>query len=83
MSCCGNRRSAFRAAPTSSVQGGAAQYRPSAPVEFEYMGFGQLTVTGPQTGVVYRFNGHGHRIQVRGADAGSLLAVPSLRAIRP
>jgi hypothetical protein len=51
-------------------------------VEFEYSGHSQLAVTGPLTGVVYRFRGQGARLLVDGSDARSLVAVPGLKAIR-
>ena len=80
MSCCGSRRTAVRqepAAPTS----GEAVYWTSGPVEFEYLGSGQLTVTGPLTGVAYHFASPGTRLLVQGADAPSLLSVPGLKPV--
>ena len=80
MSCCGSQRAAFRhesAAPALSE----ASYWTSAPVEFEYLGSGQMTVTGPLTGVVYQFAAQGARVQVHGSDAPSLLSVPGLKPV--
>ena len=82
MGCCDNRRATFRQAPIASASGGSAEYRPLAPVEFEYTGHGQLSVTGLVTGVVYRFPSHGHRRQVHGADAAGIRSIPSLRTVR-
>ncbi len=82
MSCCGSRRAAFRSAPVSSTSSGSIVYRQSAAMEFEYTGHTQLTVTGPHTGVVYRFVAHGQRLQVHGGDVASLRSIPSLRAVR-
>jgi hypothetical protein len=81
MSCCGSRRATFRPAPVSATRGGSSSYRPSAPTEFEYTGHSQLSVTGPMTGVVYRFQAHGQRVQVHGADAASLRSIPALKAL--
>ncbi len=73
----------LRSAPLSSSHSGSTSFRQLAPAEFqEYTGHAQLTVTGPVTGVVYRFQTHGQRVSVHGADAASLYAIPSLTAVR-
>ena len=82
MSCCGNRRTALRSVPSSATRGGSATYQPSAATVFEYTGHAQLAVAGPATGMTYRFNGHGQRVQVHAADVASLYAIPSLKAVR-
>ena len=82
MSCCGSRRATFRQSPDSSPDVASASYRPLGSVEIEYTGHSQLSVTGPATGVVYRFSGHGQRRQVHGADVAGLRTVPSLRVLR-
>jgi len=86
MSCCGKLRAALRQQTITEPVRQAAPY-PSAgfaarAVEFEYSGHSQLAVTGPLTGVVYRFRGQGARLLVDGSDARSLVAVPGLKAIR-
>jgi hypothetical protein len=60
---------------------GDAGHWTSGPVEFEYLGSGQLTVTGPLTGVVYHFASPGARVIVQGSDAPSLLSVPGLKPL--
>lgn len=82
MSCCGSRRASYRPGPISSTPSGNATYRPAAIAIFEYTGHAQLTVRGPVTGVMYRFDHHGQRAQVHGADVASLRAIPHLRALR-
>jgi hypothetical protein len=95
MSCCGSRRASLRSggpvsAPSfasdsvlaASARGGSAAFRPSSSRLFEYTGHAQLAVTGPLTGVVYRFSAHGQRVQVHGADAASLISIPLLKAVR-
>ena len=82
MSCCGSRRTAYHSAPVSATRSGSASYRPTPSAQFEYTGHAQLTVTGPVTGVVYRFAGHGQRVAVHGADAASMRSIPSLKAVR-
>lgn len=82
MSCCGSRRATFHPQMVSPTRSGNASYRPPTTIEFEYTGYGQLTVKGPATGVVYRFETHGRRLSVHGADAASLRAIPSLKASR-
>lgn len=50
-------------------------------VEFEYIGGGRLTVTGPVTGTVYYFSVNRKTISVNGGDAPALLAVPGLKIV--
>jgi hypothetical protein len=82
MSCCGSRRAAYHSVPSSSVPTATASYRPISATEFEYTGHTQLTVRGSATGVVYRFQAHGQRVSVHGADVASLGSIPSLRVVR-
>jgi hypothetical protein len=77
MSCCGSQRTALRQEAGTS-EGSESQYWTSGPIEFEYSGHGELTVTGPLSGVVYRFTANDRRVRVHGSDAPSLLSVPGL-----
>ena len=81
MSCCGNGRTAYSQANMGSTPPQENQYRITTPVEFEYSGQGELTVTGPLSGVVYRFTPSVRRVRVQGADAPSLLSVPGIRPV--
>ncbi|MBV9958057.1 MAG: hypothetical protein JO360_06520 [Acidobacteria bacterium] len=82
MSCCGSQRTAFRSeSSTPSQAPGEPTYWTSLPVEFEYTGASQLTVTGPLTGILYVFAGPGARLQVHGSDVPSLLSVPGLKPL--
>lgn len=87
MSCCGNQRSSLRQessvshAVTAGPTSASGHWSPG-PTQFEYTGNGQLTVTGPFTGQVYRFIGTGARVVIHGADASSLILVPGLRTVR-
>lgn len=81
MSCCGNGRTAYSQANTGSTPPQENQYRITTPVEFEYSGQGELTVTGPLSGVVYRFTPSVRRVRVHGADVPSLLSVPGIRPV--
>ena len=49
--------------------------------EFQYIGRGRLTVTGPVTGKIYYFSHAGETISVHGADADSLTSVPGLKIV--
>lgn len=80
MSCCGSQRAALR--QDSAQTASPAHHWVAGAVEFEYTGHGQLTVTGPLTGVAYQFTGHGARLRVHGSDAPSLVSVPALRLVR-
>lgn len=82
MSCCGNGRSAYSGANMGSTPPRENQYQISTPIEFEYLGQGELTVTGPLSGVVYRFSPSVRRVSVHGSDAPSLLSVPGLRPVQ-
>lgn len=82
MSCCGNGRTAYSQANMGSTPPRENQYRISTPIEFEYSGQGELTVTGPLSGVVYRFSPSVRRVSVHGSDAPSLLSVPGLRPVQ-
>mgnify|MGYP006955697281 CR=1 FL=1 len=62
MSCCGNQRATLRQ-DQSLVEQGDLQYWTPGPTDFEYAGSGELTVTGPLTGIVYRFTADDRRVQ--------------------
>jgi hypothetical protein len=86
MTCCQDRRMAARqshagarSAAPSSIPNRAA--RP-APALFEYVGQRALQVTGPATGVIYRFTRSGARVSIHGADAAALSSIPGLRPAR-
>lgn len=71
--CCG--RTKYGAASprlTSSTGGGET---------FAYLGRTALTVTGPATGLVYRFAAPGTRVRVDARDAIALRRIPVLRAV--
>ena len=82
MSCCGNGRTAYSQANIGSTPPQENQYWTSTPIEFEYSGQGELTVTGPLSGVIYLFTPSVRRVRVHGADAPSLLSVPGLSPVR-
>ena len=72
--CCGRGRPAFRS-------GGMLDAPSMAGALFEYVGRTALTVTGPGTGVVYRFPTAGARQKVDPRDRPALMKVPSLRIV--
>lgn len=82
MSCCGSQRASLRQTSTAPASSTAVHTRVQADVSFEYSGNGQLTVTGPLTGQVYRFTPTAARLRVHGSDAPSLVSVPGLKPIR-
>ena len=81
MSGCGKGRAAYTQSNIGSTQSYESQYRITTPVEFEYSGQGELTVTGPLSGIVYHFSPSVRRVSVHGSDAPSLLSVPGLRPV--
>ena len=81
MSCCDKGRTAYSQSNIGATPPPENQYRITTPVEFEYSGNGELTVTGPLSGVIYRFTPTVRRVRVHGSDAPSLLTVPGLRPV--
>ncbi len=80
MSCCGSSQASIRSeAPGSSTA--PVRHWEARSAEFEYLGSGHLTVTGPLTGTVYHFMGAGARQRVNGPDVPSLVSVPALRIV--
>jgi hypothetical protein len=64
------------------VNGRKATYTSPCTTVFVYSGQGCLTVTGPLTGIEYRFTGGGSALRVHPWDAASLAAVPGLMVVR-
>jgi hypothetical protein len=56
---------------------------PAAKVKFEYAGPTGLTVTGPVTGVRYRFDGPGSLVDVDVRDRILLASIRQLRQLGP
>ena len=81
MSCCGDQRASFRREAVVSASSHVQHWNPGV-TEFEYAGSGQLTVTGPLTGTVYRFISGAGPVRVHAPDAASLVSVPGLRPIQ-
>jgi hypothetical protein len=81
MSCCGDQRTALREESVPTDQRDFQFWTPG-PTDFEYSGYGELTVTGPLTGTIYRFTANNRRVRVHGSDAASLLSVPGLKPVQ-
>lgn len=81
MSCCGGRRAKFRQTIPPIAQsvhtggGGAVS-------TFEYVGRTALTVSGPVSRRMYRFDRPGARAEVDLRDVASLSKVPLLRRVK-
>lgn len=82
MSCCGSQRSALRQSPAIQTGSNPASWNSSAATNFEYVGQGRITVTGPLTGTLYHFGRGAGPVRVHAADAPSLAGTPGLRAVR-
>ena len=80
MSCCGSQRASLRQEFETPGRSDS-QFWTSGPIEFEYSGHGELTVTGPLSGTVYRFTANDRRVRVHGSDAPSLLSVPGIKPV--
>jgi len=81
MSCCGSQRASMRQEPLSGT-GRQAEYWSPGPTDFVYAGPGQLSVTGPLTGIEYRFTSGGPAVRVHPSDVASLANVPGLAVSR-
>jgi hypothetical protein len=81
VSCCGNQRASMRHEP-GPVGGREATYWSPGPTEFVYSGQGRLTVTGPLTGIEYRFTSGAPPLRVHPSDAASLAGIPGLTVVR-
>ena len=80
MGCCGGQRASMRRDPVLSGSGNVQPWSPAA-TEFEYSGGGEISVTGPMTGVIYRFASGGPPVLVHAADAPSMVYIAGLRAV--
>ena len=80
-----NQAAANRSATNQTVANQSAARRP-APKDshrayFKYFGTAGLTVTGPASATVYRFQANGGPVAVDPRDAASLAQVPNLRMV--
>ncbi len=87
--CCGKSRAQFQTRIPSPPPPRLATQTAGPPpfmrypgTTFEYVGLTGLTVAGPVTGRVYRFDRPGARVEVDPRDRPSIAAIPVLRQIR-
>lgn len=87
--CCGNRRAALTRTPNPTAARTAhAAAAPASParittIVFEYTGTApSATVTGPASGLRYRFSHPGDRLVVDARDRLGLMAMAGLRWVR-
>jgi hypothetical protein len=84
--CCGRDRAQVR--PTNNGPStrrplnAAAQMNPQARVSFVYAGKTGMTVTGPVSGIQYRFDHPGSRVDVDPRDRVLLASLRQLRQVR-
>jgi hypothetical protein len=81
MSCCGRARAAFTLTPALPTGGVQIQPHHRDDVAFEFTGRTGMTVRGPVTGTVYRFQRIGAKVFVRARDSAALAMVPRLRRV--
>lgn len=87
--CCGHQRTPYRPIRSSAVlpdpegKRTAPRRQQSPPsTRFRYTGATALTVHGPVSGRIYRFEGPGAALTVDPGDAPALAGVPGLQAVR-
>lgn len=86
MSCCGKGREQLSEqfqpiATQRPMDGPPARPAPRFAIEFEYTGSTGLTVEGPVTGHIYRFESTGSRVAIDVRDMTSMERVPVLRRL--
>jgi len=80
MGCCGKLRQSLGSVPRRSQSGGPAPRR-RLKVVFVYTGSTAMTVRGPISGQLYRFDRPGARVVVDPRDRPGLTRVPNLREV--
>ena len=81
--CCGNNRTQLKTNyPAARATGQPAQLPPGARVSFEYAGHTGMTVVGPISGVRYRFDQPGARVEVDSRDRVLLASIRQLKQVR-
>ncbi len=73
MSCCGQKRAAWRSTPPPGAAAPAAPV-PRNPVRLAHRGDGSTVERGARTGLTYLFGPRGSTLDVDGNDADALLA---------
>ena len=83
--CCGRNRVQLITRPAPPKTGpttSAGAHKPPSTISFVYTGNAALTVTGPISGLEYRFDRPGARVEVDWRDRILLASVRQLRQIR-
>ncbi len=77
MTCCGQGRS--KAAMNGKLTGPARRPAPvSSAILYQYTGTTGMTVIGPISGIRYRFDQPGAKVQIDRRDLSSLTGLPNL-----
>jgi len=80
MACCGQRR-AMAAGNGQVIQGNRLPRPVSHSALYEYTGATGMTVTGSGSGMKYRFNQPGSKVQIDSHDLASMAGLPNLRRV--
>jgi hypothetical protein len=81
MACCGQMRG-LASASGRAVETNQRPRPTRRSVLYEYTGTTGMTVTGPVSGLKYRFEQPGHKVQVDSRDVSSMAGLPNLRLLR-
>ena len=73
MSCCGQKRQAFRTTTVRLAPLKVVSPVLSEPIQLAYRGDSSMVVRGPHTGTTYLFGSRGNGLMVDGRDAPMLL----------
>lgn len=81
MACCGQMRS-LASANGGAVKANRPPQQGSRAALYEYTGTAGMTVTGPVSGLKYRFGQPGAKVQVDSRDVSSMAGLPNLRRLQ-
>jgi len=81
MACCGQQR-ALASGNGRDVETKRSSRPISRAVLYEYSGATRMTVTGAASGLRYRFEQPGAKVQVDSRDVHSMAGLPNLRRLR-
>ena len=84
--CCGQNRTQLRTTKSTLQRTSSRPVVPPQPkpgrVQFTYIGPTAMTVTGPVSGLRYRFDRPGTTVEVDPRDRKMLASLPQLRQVR-
>lgn len=81
MSCCGDKRAAYKRELQNPASSGYGYVQENQPRTFEYTGGTSLKLTGISSGTVYHFRFTGQKIEVDYHDSFAMMAERDLKIV--